>query len=463
MATTTTENQRPLERALGLKEAASLNMIDMVGIGPFVVIPAVIQLMHGPQAIFAWILGAVLALIDGMIWAELGAAYPEAGGSYAFLKAIYGPNSWGKLFSFLFIWQTLFQAPLVVASGSIGFSQYFTYLADVGPIGQKAISGGLVILLTAILYRRISTIGKLSVFLWVGVIGTILWLIVGGVTHFNPALAFDYTSGGSNPDGLRLDLFFWGAVGQASVQTIYTYLGYYNVCHLGGEIKQPEKIIPKSILISIIGIAVLYLAMQLSVLGVIPWQKAAESKFIFSTFIEQLYGHQAATWGTVLILWIAFSSLFAVILGYSRVPYAAAKDGAFFRVFARVHPTKHFPTVSLLVLGGIAFCFSLLFKLTDVIKAILAMRILVQFIAQAAGVIGWHLKRKREGKPIPFRMILFPIPAILAIVIWAFLFYSTGAYAIGGVGMLILGAIVYLIRAKMQKEWPFALSGEALS
>ena len=441
-----------LIRGLGLAEATALNMIDMVGIGPFVVVPLVIGAMNGPQSIVAWIVGALLALVDGFLWAELGAAMPEAGGSYVFLREIYGPKTWGKLFSFLFIWQTMFQAPLVVASGSIGFSQYFTYLLPLDPMQQKMISGLLVIVLVLLLYRKITTVGKISLLLWIGVIGTIIWLIIGGATHFNPRLAFDY------PEGTwDLSFLFFAGVGQATVKTVYTYLGYYNVCHLGGEIRNPQKNIPRSIFISIFGIAILYLAMQLSILGVVPWREGMNSQFIVSTFVERIYGTGAGTVATILILWIAFASLFAVLLGYSRIPYAAANDGAFFSIFARVHPTKHFPHVSLLVLGGAAFVFSLLFKLKDVISAILAMRILVQFIGQAVGVI--HLRKKWSSERLPFKMWLFPIPALLAILIWIGLFLSTGwQFALAGVGMMVLGVFVYLIRSKMKNDWPFSVT-----
>src|SRR5579863_10095085 len=119
--------------------ATALNMIDMVGIGPFIVAPLVIQAMGGPQALLAWAVGAALALLDGCVWSELGAAMPQAGGSYVFLREAYGPEKWGKLFSFLLIWQTLIQAPLVVASGAIGFAEYLTYLTPLSRVGQKAV------------------------------------------------------------------------------------------------------------------------------------------------------------------------------------------------------------------------------------------------------------------------------------------------------------------------------------
>ncbi len=448
MAETTT-----LKRDLSLTQSVALNMIDMVGIGPFIVLPIVLQIMGGPQHVSAWIAGAVLALIDGFIWAELGAAMPRAGGSYAFLREAYGKN-WGKFMSFLLIWQTMIQAPLVIASGSIGFAQYLSYLIPLNDVTRRAASGALVITLTILLYRKIGTVGKISVLLWAGVMSTMIWFIGGGLSHFNPSLAFDYPKGAWD-----FTWAFWVALGQATVQTMYSYLGYYNVCHLGGEIKEPEKIIPKAIFISIIGIAVLYLAMQFAVIGVIPWQDAQHSQFIVSTLIEKLYGTTAAQIATVLVLWIAFSSLFAVMLGYSRIPYAAAVDGNFFSTMGKLHPTKNFPYIALLWLGGVAFIFSLLFKLKDVINAILAMRILVQFIGGAIGVM--ILRKTWGAEKIPFKMWFYPLPAVIAIILWLSILLSTGmSFAVSGVGMMVLGSIVFFVRAKLQNEWPFNLDGQ---
>src|SRR5262249_19938837 len=294
-----------------------------------------------------------------------------------------------------------------------------------GPYTQKAISGGLVILLVFLLYRRITTIGKISLLLWIGVIGTIAWLVWGGAMHFNPKLAFSYPAG-----AWAISWAFFAGLGAASVNTIYTYWGYYNVCHLGAEIRDPERNIPRGIFLSILGIAALYLAMQTSILGVLPWQQAQDSPFIVSTFFERLYGSGAARLATVLILWVAFASLFSVILGYSRVPYAAAVDGNFFSVFGRVHPTKRFPHISLLTLGTAGFVFSLLFRLSDVIRAILAMRLLVQFIGQAIGVMILH--RRWPPERLPFKMWLYPLPAFVAMIGWAALFAATGTKLVLG-------------------------------
>ena len=429
-------------RKINLLQATSINMIDMVGIGPFVVMPFVVAQFNSGLFIWAWVFGAITAFVDAMTWSELGAKYPLAGGTYNFHRIAFGEKG-GKLMSFLFVWQTSIQAPLVVASASIGFAQYLTYLIPLEPLQQKMVSGGLVILVFLLLYSKIETIGKISVVMGSVVVLTIIWIIISGLMAQQQPVKI-LPSGNES----FFTYAFWAAIGHASVKTVYSYLGYYNVCHLGGEIKNPGKNIPRSIFISIFGITTLYLLMNISVMGVLPWQQVkADDKYLVSTFMQTIYGHQAAVVVTVLILCIAFSSLFAVVLGYSRVPYAAAVDGNFFKPFAKVHPTKNFPYVSLIFLCALGFIFSLLFKLSEVISSILAMRIIVQFIGQAVGV---SLLRKKFGsKELPFKMWLFPVPIILSITIWIFLFVSTGWFALWGSLIAVTGVIVYLLKDKL--------------
>ncbi len=437
-----------MKREISLLQATSINMIDMVGIGPFVMMSIVMRTVGSHLFLWAWIFGAITALIDGMIWSELGAAFPLAGGSYNFLKEAYGKKG-GPLMSFLFVWQTCMMSSLVVASGAIGFSQTFGYLVPLGTWGEKGVSAGVVVLITLLLFRDIKEVGKMAVFLWVGVIITILWIIISGFTHRTVPYSFI-------PEGNEslFSLSFAVVAGQASVKTIYSYLGYYNVCHLGGEIRNPGRNIPRSIFISIICIAILYLAMNLSIVGVVPWQEAMQSKFAVSLFIERIYGHHVAQLATVLVLWIAFASLFAVILGYSRVPYAAAADGNFFPFFAKIHPTKQFPYVSLLFVGGLGLIFSVLLRLGEAISGILAMRILVQFVAQAIGVV--LLRRRRGTAHLPFKMWLYPLPVILSVAIWLFEWYSTGQAAFFGLGLTACGIAAYFI---FRKTW----QGEVLN
>ena len=394
----------------------------------------------------AWVLGAVLSLCDGLVWSELGSAYPEAGGSYVFLQKLYN-GKLGKLFAFLYVWQTTIQAPLVIASGAIGFSAYLRYIIPIEPWQQKAISGALVILVTALLYRDIKTTGKMGVIMSLVVISVLLFLIVSGFTHFDSHLAFDDFS-----KGINFSSVFFIGLGAATVKSMYCYLGYYNVCHLGGEIKSPERNIPRSILISIFGIAAIYLCMQTSVLGVIPWKEAQKSDFVVSLFFERIYGHTFAMFATGMILLVAIASLFAVMLGYSRVLFAAAADGNYFSIFAKVHPRMKIPHYSILILGGIAFVFSLLFRMGDAISAILAMRILVQFISQGVGIILLH-RKKQSREILKFRMPLFPIPAVFAVIVWGYIYASTDWQMIlASLGTIAVGTGVYIIWKRKELE-----------
>lgn len=418
-------------------------MIDMVGIGPFVTLSAIIGLMQGPASVFAWLLGALLAYMDGLVWAEMGAKWPQAGGSYVFLQKLFGAK-WGRLMAFLFIWQTTIQAPLVIASGAIGFAKYASFLVPLSDVGRKAVSGGLVILLVTLLYRKIGSIGKISVVLWIITGGTILWLIFSAVGHFHPQQAFNWSV-----DGFGTRMLLFAALGRASLSAVYSYLGYYNVCHLGAEIRNPAKNIPRSMLLSITGIAILYLGMQTAIVGVLPWQEAAASDFVASLYFERIYNsHTVGLVATALILIIALASLFSAILGYSRIPYAAALNGDFFSVFAKVHPKHHFPHVSLLAIGAVGFVFSLTYRLGEAITTILMMRILIQFVSQAVGVMVWHYKYPNDERP--FRMPLFPIPAILSILIWLFIFFTNETkYQLMAVGVVVSGTLAFYVRNKI--------------
>ena len=411
-------------------------MIDMIGVGPFITMPLVVAAMGGPQALLGWIVGAVLAICDGLVWAELGAAMPDAGGSYVYLREIYGPKRLGKLVSFLFIWQLSFSAPLSIASGAIGFAKYTAYLLPnletqyaarqwslqvplLGALklgwvvaGTTFLAIGIVLLAMLLLYRKITQIGRISKLLWVVVMATIVWIIFAGLTHFNSARAFSFP-----PGAFSLGKNFWFGLGAAMLVATYDYRGAYNVCFLGSELKDPGRTIPRAVLLSILLVAGLCLLMNLSVLGVMDWHEVIAAGgsnnklYVFSTFMQRIYGSWAANLVTIMVMVTAFASVFSLVLGYSRVPYAAALDGNYFKIFARVHPVYQFPHVSLLALGGVSmlFCF---FPLADVISALVVIRILLQFILQAVGVI--VLRIRRPDLPRPFRMWLYPLPAILA-------------------------------------------------
>jgi amino acid transporter len=248
----------------------------------------------------------------------------------------------------------------------------------------------------------------------------------------------------------------------------YDYWGYYNVCFLGDEVKDPARNIPRALLLSISLVACLYIVMNLSILAVVPWREmitvngSSDRLHIVSLFMQRIYGSWAASIVTGLVMWTAFTSVFSLMLGYSRVPYAAALDGNYFRIFPKVHPEHRFPYVSLLSLGAVAaiFCF---FRLADVIAALVVIRIMLQFLVQAIGLI--VLRVRRPDMPRPFRMWFYPLPALIASVGFGYiLFVRANAlkeirYALV---ILILGILIYMVRAWRGGEWPFRRASVAL-
>jgi basic amino acid/polyamine antiporter, APA family len=447
----TQQSEKPgLRRDLGLTQATALAITDMIGIGPFITIPLFISTMGGPQAMVGWFVGALLAFCDGLVWCELGAAMPKAGGSYYYLREAYGPAGMGRWFSFLIVWQVVFSAPLSVASGSIGFANYCHFLVpQLSPLGVRILASLIPIILVALLYRGIRELGKLSVILLVGVLAGCLWIIVVGIPHLSFQRLTDFP-----PDAFRMNWVFWAGLGHATLYALYDYFGYYNVCYLGEEIRRPEKVIPRAILFSIGMVAALYVLMSSSILSVIPWREAQTSTFIASAYIEKLQGSGAAQVMTLLMLWIAFSSIFSLLLGYTRIPYAAAVDGNFFRIFARLHPQKNFPYVSLVILGIIASIFSL-GKLPDVIGSLVATRVLIQYLPQAVGL--FVLRFRAPELKRPFRMWFYPVPGIISILGWLYILGTSAVKSlIFAVVVLLVGSSVFLVRSKLRREWPFA-------
>lgn len=455
-------------RGIGLTTAINLNVLNMIGVGPFITLPLMVAAL-GRLAILGWVLGAVLALCDGMIWAELGTRFPDSGGSYLYLNRLYGPAQWGRLLSFLYIWQLTFSAPLSTASGAVGLAQYAAYLwprlnapwlAGAAYFNRAHVPlattwASLVAMLacalaTFLIYSGIRTIGRISRVLSIGVLIAVVWVIASDLSHL----------GGPLPQ-FHAQAHHVGSFSAGLLIAIYNYGGYYNICFLGGEVRDPRRIIPRAIFWSILIVASLYVFMNVSVLNVIPVREFAQSSAILTrtsviaVMMQRLYGAWAGKAMAVLIVWTAFASVFAVLLGYSRVPYAAALDKNYFSSFASLHETKRFPTVSLLVMGGISIVFCLL-RLQELISALIITRIVFQFLLQGIGLIAF--RKHLGGEPNPFRMPWYPAPALLAIAGFLFvLFHRSNGYAeIEFAGLLLLsGLAIYLVRAGMQREWPF--------
>jgi amino acid transporter len=443
-------------RRFGLLHATALNMTNMIGIGPFITIPLLMSALGGPQAMLGWAIALIIVLCDGMVWSELGAALPGSGGSFGYLRHGYGEATVGRLMGFLFVWQFILSGPLEIASGYIGFSQYLGYIWKGITARQTILVIAVIGLINiALLYRRIKSIATITLTLWIGTILTVIVVIVTGALHFDPRLAFDFPPGAFN-----FSLGFLLGLGAASRIGVYDYLGYYDVCYIGDEVENPGRVIPRSILLSTVAVALIYVAINFSIIGVVPWRDFVpaashpQSNFVVSIFMERIFGSRVATIFTAMILWTAFGSVFALLLGYSRVPYAAAKDGYFFRIFGRLHPTHRFPYVSLVVLGVLSILAGMV-SLGTVIDALVTMRILVQFIGQIGAVT--LLRRRAPDMPRPYRMWLYPLPSLVALLGWIFIFATTPPLVIAfGLGALLLGVLCFGVWSWKTRTWPFA-------
>ncbi len=449
-----------LQRGLGTAGALGANIIDMVGVGPFLTLPLIVGVMGGPQAMLGWVAGALLSLMDGCIWSELGTAHPEAGGSYAYLQASF-PSPWGRALSFLYAWQLLFSAPLSIASGCIGFAQYASwFLPGSSHRLHTALAMAACVACTLLLMQPVRRIGAATKVLGGVVLLTLCAVIFVGFLHFSAARAFSFP-----PGAFHLDGAFLLGLGGGLLISAYDYWGYYNVCFLGGEVVRPERTIPRAVLGSIAIVGTLYLLMNISVLGVLPWQALAREdagarQYTIAVFAEQafashIWAHAAGSAAVVLIALAALASVYALLLGYSRIPYAAARDGNFPAVFARLHPRYRVPTVALLMLCGVTLACCVL-RLQEVIASLVVIRLVFQFLLQGVAVMlpRHRAARQRAGS---FRMPLYPLPAALAMCGFVYILASRPhlALELRPVGFVLLtGALVYGVRAWTRRGQP---------
>jgi amino acid transporter len=460
----------PLVRGIGPWQATALNVTMIVGAGVFGIIPDMLGVLPGPYALLGWVAAGALIFFDGMIWSELGAAMPGSGGSYQYLLECFGRDRWGRLAAFLFIWQFMISGPLELGSGLVFISQFSSAFSPAfekfnemhsdhwhiweeqkvtvwfGPSRLLGFGVGLAII--ALLWRNITTLGRLTFTFWIGVLATIAWILVEGWARFDPAMAFDYSGKAETPPDMAKTL------GPAMVFAMYAYLGYYNVCYIGDEVRDPGRTIPRSILWSVIIVCALFIGIHLALLGTVPWQEVPPGDpNLPARFMSKIHGQWAATLITALLIWCVIGSAFAGLLGYSRIPYGAARRGHFFAFFDRVHANHRIPHVSLLLVGGLMLFWSF-FDLENIIKALIITRILEQFVLQIIGVI--LLRRVQPDLPRPYRIWLYPLPCFLALAGWLFMYITADRLFIYlGLGTLMAGIIAFFIWSWHAGGWPF--------
>lgn len=435
---------------MGLIQSTAVNMLEMIGIGPFITIGVILSAMGGPQAILGWFLGALFSVCDGMVYAELGAAMPGAGGSYIYFREAFNPRTWGILFSFLFLWETIFVAPLAISAASVGFAEYASYaFPALHRAGVGTLAAAVCGVVALVLYRPIKTVGRMSVIMLSIVMLTMGWVILSGLIHLNTRMAFDFPPGAFHPS----KSFFFGLAG-ATLIAMYNYGGYNNITYLGGEVIHPAKNIPRAIVLSVLIVAVLYLLMSVVIIGTVPWREAAVSHAVVSEFIGKLHGPHAAALMTWLILTATLGGILTMSLGYSRILYAAGAEGNFFKVFGRVHSKGRFPTNALLAVNGLAIplCW---FSLERLLSALMIIQIVFQFIPQIVAVFAIRMYRKEIHRP--FGMWLYPVPALVALVGWIYVAAAPEQRTnlSTAVILVVLGIGAYFLRARIEKSWPF--------
>jgi amino acid transporter len=436
-------------RGISLRGAVAINVATMIGAGPLITIPLVVVALHQSISVWAWIAGALIALCDGLCYAELASLYPRVGGTYAYLREAFGPR-YGRCLAFLFVWQFLFWAPLTLATGYIGFAQYAAYLfpalAGDAPRHALALAVGLATL--AALYRTIPRIAGTAIVLGAIAVATLLAVALCGFVHPQAnVLAIVPHAFGTGGFGVA-------AFGAALVITLYDYGGYNGICFLGDEVIAPVRTIPRSVVLSIACVASAYVLLNLGVFAALPVADVAGSTSVASLAVERTAGAGAAAAVTIAILVTAFASTYGLLLGASRLPYAAALDGDFLPAFGRLHASKRFPHVSLAALGLLALPASL-FPLDAVINALTAGIVLVGGVATNLALIAVRAR----GERAPFRLPLFPLPALLALGAWLYLFWSTGPAAmLFGVATLAAGGIVFAVRVRAARTAPLLLA-----
>lgn len=434
-------------RSIGLFSGTAINMTQMCGIGPFITIPIMVAAMGGPQAIVGWIAGAILAMADGLVWAELGAAMPGSGGTYVYLREAFQYRS-GKLMPFLFIWTMLLAIPLLMSTGIIGMVEYLQFFfPGLGWWPQHLIGVAATALVTWMLYRRIESVRAITIALWIVMLVSVVGVAAAGFSHFHADYAFTYPAD-------AFDSRFFMGLGAGLVIGIYDYLGYNTTAYIGDELRNPGRSMPGSIIVSVVAMMVVYLVLNISVLGVAPWQQIAQSKSVASLVVERSWGHAAASVMTVLIIVTAFASVFTGLLGGSRVPFQAAHEKVFLSVFGRLHAKHGFPHVALLTMGVVT-AIGTFFDLTEVINMLLAATIIVQSVAQIAALV--VLRRRQPGLARPYKQWLYPVPCVVALLGWIYVYVSASGASLILSGLWILaGIVVFAIWARANRAWPYA-------
>lgn len=441
---------------LTLLQSCAINTMNMFGTGPFITIPFLLASWDpaGPHTMVGYAFSAIVCCCDSMVWGELSSMMPFSGGTYIYLKECYGPNKWGRFMAFMFLWQFMISAPMEIASGFTAMSQYLAYITGMTLWWQHGLLGCIFCLFTvSILYRDISVVGKTTLVLWAVTLFSILFTLVAGFSHFD-------SNNLRAPPGAfgSLNKVVMG-IGAGARIGIYDFSGYQDVCQMGDEVKAPRRNLPISCTRTCYIVCLVYFAVYLAVLGYLPWQGVVaqvesggnESNYIMATFCERMVSKSFAVFFVVVVVVTIFGSCFSLILGYTNVPFAAARGGYFFSVFGHEHPTKQgLADYTLLTLGMVSAC-CCFFNLDDLIAALMVPRLVLQYVAQTVGLM--MIRNQYKGIPDLYRMPLYPLPAVICIMGFMYCFFTTENWIFSGGAPLLetvllhtaLGVVVFIL------------------
>ncbi|MGA9798594.1 MAG: amino acid permease [Terriglobales bacterium] len=405
-----------LVRGLGLWSATAIVIGDTIGTGVFLVASDMARAVGSARLVLmAWVLGLFVVLLGAFCYAELGAAFPKAGGPYVYLSRGLGP-----LWGFLFGWMSSFlERPVGMATLAAGFVRFLGFLFPVvatplftSHFGRyeftfttaQPLAAFVVILATAINYFSVRMSGAIQVLLTSLKMAAILVIVIGGVL-FGPK--------NPSPTALPSSPFGFGMIGAlltALVPAMWAYNGFNDLGDLGEEIISPQKNIPRAIILGLLTVGALYLMANVVYFHTLPFADVAASQHVASQVVQTFAGSRGAVWLTAAMALSAFGALHVVVLTGARIPYAMARDGVFFHFAQRIHPSFHTPSGSLILLGSIAA----LLALSGTYEELYSLFVFAVWIFFALTAIALLCLRRKEPNLIrPYRAWGYPFTPLI--------------------------------------------------
>ncbi len=408
-----------LIRGLGLRSAAAIVIGDMIGTGVFLVTSDMARAVGSISLVFAaWIIGGLIVLFGAFCYAELGAAFPKAGGNYVYLNRGLGP-----LWGFLFGWMSSFlDRPVAMATLAAGFLRFLGFLFPVvatplftarfgryefGFTAAQPLAALVVIAATAVNYLSVRFGGSIQVLLTSLKMGAILLIVVAGVlfgTQESIRMA---------PSVAPFGLGVIGAVLTALVPVMWAFNGFNDLGDLGEEIEHPEKNIPRAIILGLLTVGGLYLLANVAYFQVLPFSAIAQSQHVASDVVQSFAGSRGARWLTLAMAISALGALHVVVLTGARIPFAMARDGVFFQFAQRIHPTFRTPSGSLIFLGSIGAVLALSGTYEE-LYSLFVFAVWIFFALTAIAVL--RLRKTEPDLTRPYRAWGYPVTPLIFLI-----------------------------------------------